>query len=148
MHDSTNPSMAPVHGGRHHAANERLQAEVARRIVRRHAGHVLELARRGDLRFGRQRRRLRALRRLGGAVLAAGRSAGRTVGRIGDQLLDGVPGVVGGLIGVVAESDQFGVVCGRIQLVEIILDEALNSIQYNFVVGFKSFCLYIEKLVP
>lgn len=98
--------MAPMFGRRLH---ERLQTEIARRIRGRYAGHMLELARCRDLRFGRQRCRFRAFRLLG-AALATGHRV-RTDGRIGHQFLDGVPRLQGGLIRVETEANHFCVVC-------------------------------------
>lgn len=104
-------SMAPMASGGIHKG---LQTEVARRIVRRHAGHVLELARSGDLRFRRQRCGFGAFRLLGRRPFAtAGRAfVGRRRRWIGDQPFHLVPRFVRRLVRIVAEADDFGVVCG------------------------------------
>lgn len=90
--------------------HEGLQAKVPLGVAGRHAGHVVELARLGDLRLGRQHDRLGGL--LLGLALPARRRQGDVL-RVADQLLDAHPHLTGGLVRVEAEADHLAVVWER-----------------------------------
>uniref|UniRef100_A0A8D8BPT4 (northern house mosquito) hypothetical protein n=1 Tax=Culex pipiens TaxID=7175 RepID=A0A8D8BPT4_CULPI len=95
--------------------HEGLQAKVPLGVAGRHAGHVVELARLGDLRLGRQHDRFGGL--LLGLALSARRRQGNVL-RVADQLLDAHPHLASGLVRVEAEADHLAVVCRQTHGVE------------------------------